>query len=110
MAIIGYAEVGFGGLAGLTCLLAVLGAVPGQALGAAPSERVLLALQAVGAVIIGVLTLAAARSFRRVGRDPAAGMPAVTGAVGDLAELYERQVWLGFVLLAVAIGGALAKW
>jgi hypothetical protein len=110
MAIIGWAEVLFGAVAGLVWLLAALGALPGRAVDGAPSEWSLRALQVVGSVIIGVLTLIAARSFRRAGRDPAAGLPAVTAAVADLAELYERQVWLAFALLAIAIGGALANW
>jgi hypothetical protein len=110
MAIIGWAEVLVGAVGGLIWLLAAVGAVPGREFGAAPSEWVLLALQAVATVVIGGLTLTAARSFRRAGRDPAAGLPAVTAAVADLAELYERQVWLAFVLLAIAIGGALANW
>jgi hypothetical protein len=110
MAIIGWAEVLFGTLAGLVWLLAALGVFPGQALGQAPSEWGLPALQVVASVAVGVLTLFAARSFRRAGRDPAAGLPAVTAAVADLAELYERQVWLGVSLLAVVIGGALARW
>jgi hypothetical protein len=97
-------------VAGLALLLAALGALPGRALGGAPSEGGLPALQVVGSVIIGALTLIAARSFRRAGRDPAAGLPAVTAAVADLAELCERQVWLAFALLAIAVGGALANW
>jgi hypothetical protein len=110
MAIIGWAEVLFAALAGLVWLLAEFGALPGQALGLASSEWGLTALQVVAAVAIGVLTLVAARSFRRAGRDPAAGLPAATAAVADLAELYERQVWLAFALLAIAVGGALARW
>ena len=110
MAIIGWAEVLFGALAGLFRLVAALGATPGQAPGLAPSEWGFLALQVVASVIIGVLTLIAARSFRRAGRDPGAGLPAVTAAVADLAELYERQVWVALVLLAVAVGGVLARW
>jgi hypothetical protein len=110
MAIIGWAEVICGVVAGLAWLLAALGALPGPALGIAPSEWSLPALFVVGSVIIGVLTLIAARSFRRAGGDPAAGFPAATAAVADLAELYERQVWVAFALLAMAIGGALAKW
>src|SRR5262245_11891775 len=107
MAIIGWAEVLFGAVAGLVLLLAALGAVPGRALGAAPSEWSLPAAQAVGSLIIGALTLIAARSFRRAGRDPAAGLPEVTAAVADLAELYERQVWLAIALLAIVIGTVL---
>jgi len=110
MTIIGWAEVLFGAAVGLVWLLAALGALPGRALGVAPSEWSLAAVQVIGSVIIGVLTLIAARSFRRAGRDPAAGLPAVTAAVADLAELYERQVWLAFALLALAIGSALASW
>jgi hypothetical protein len=110
MAIIGWAELAFGAVAGLVWLLAALGALPGQALGFAPSEWSLPAVLVIGSVVIGVLTLIAARSFRRAGRDPAAGLPTVTAAVADLAELYERQVWLAFALLAIAIGGALARW
>ena len=108
MALVGWAEVTLGGLAGLALLLPALGAIPGQ--GAAPTEVWLLLLQAAGSVLIGVLTLATARSFRRAGRDPTAGLPAVTDAVGGLAELYERQVWLAGLFLVVAVGGALARW
>ena len=110
MAIIGWAEVLFGAVAGAIWLLAALGAIPGEALGGPPSDRVSLALQVVAALGIGVLTLITARSFRRAGCDRAAGLPAVTAAVADLAELYERQVWVLFVLVAVAIGGVVATW
>ena len=109
MTIIGWAEVLFGAGTGLVWLLAALGVLPGQAPGTAPSGWGLPAAQVIGSVVIGVLTLIAARSFRRAGRDPAAGLPAVTAAVADLAELYERQVWLAFALLAIAVGGALAR-
>jgi hypothetical protein len=34
----------------------------------------------------------------------------VTAAVADLAELYERQVWLAVALLAIAIGTVLVHW
>ena len=110
MAIIGWAEVFFGVFGGLIWLLATLGALPPWALGLAPRKSGLPAVQAVASFAIGLLTLIAARSFRRAGRDPAVGLPAATAAVADLAELYERQVWVLFVLLAVAIGGALAAW
>lgn len=106
MAIIGWAELAFGAVAGL----AALGVLPGQQIGVAPSEWSLPAAQVIGSVVIGILTLIAARSFRRAGRDPASGLPTVTAAVADLAELYERQFWVAFALLTLAIGGVLAKW
>lgn len=110
MAIIGWAELLFGALAGSAWLLAGLGAEPGKALDVAPSEWGFAAIQVIGSVIIGILTLIAARSFRRAGRDPAAGLSTVTAAVADLGELYERQVWLAFALLVIAIGATIAKW
>lgn len=110
MAIIGWAEVVLGGLGGAVLLLVALGALPGQAAGPATPEVRFLVLQAVGSVLIGVLTLVTARSFRRAGRDPAAGLPAVSTAVADLAGLYERQVWLAGLFLVLAVVGALARW
>jgi hypothetical protein len=108
MAIVGWAEVVFGGLAGMAFVLPALGAIPGQ--GAASAEVRFLLLQAIGSVLIGVNTLGAARSFRRAGQNPTAGLTAVTEAVGGLAELYERQVWLAGLFLVFAVAGALARW
>ncbi len=110
MIIVGWAELLFGAVTGLLWLLAALGVLPGRVLGVTASEWGIPAVQVIGSVVIGALTLSAARSFRRAGRDPAAGLPAVTAAVADLAELYERQVWLAFALLAMGVGGALARW
>jgi len=111
MAIIGWAEIALGAAAGLVWLLVALGALPREEVGGGgPSEWGISVLQMVGSIIIGILTLIAARSFRRAGRDPAAGLPAVTAAVADLAELYERQVWLAIALLAIAVGTFLVHW
>jgi len=110
MAIIGWAELAFGVVAGLYWLLAALGVVPGHELGTSLTEWSVPAAQVIGSGVIGILTLIAAQSFRRAARDPASGLPTVTAAVADLAELYERQFWVVFVLLALAIGGALGKW
>ncbi|MFO0964286.1 MAG: hypothetical protein U0793_01685 [Gemmataceae bacterium] len=109
MAIIGWAELLFGAVSGLVWLLGALG-VASNEVRLAPSEGSFLVLQVVGSIVIGGLTLIAARSFRRAGREADAGLPTVTAAVADLAELYERQVWVGFALLLIVIGGALAKW
>jgi hypothetical protein len=59
MAIIGWVEVFFGALAGLMWLLAALGAETALALEVAPSGRSFAAVQAIGSVIIGSLTLIA---------------------------------------------------
>lgn len=109
MALIGWAEVAFGGLGGLVLVFAALGAGDGQPGGTNSPELRFLVIQAAGSVVIGVLTLVAARSFRRAGQDPAAGLPGVTTAVANLAELYERQVWLAGLLLVLGVDAALAR-
>ncbi len=108
MALVGWAEVTLGALAGVAFLLPVLGMIPGQE--ATFAEIRFPLFQAIGSILIGALTLAAAHSFRRAGRNPTAGLPAVSEAVGRLAELYERQVWLAGLLLVFAVVGLVVRW
>ena len=105
MGILGGAEVLVGALGGVAWLLGAFGVAPPEGR-PSPGDWVLTALLAIGTVGIGILTLIAAASFRRAGRVPDAGLAAVTTAVSDLRELYERQVWVTLILLAIAIGGA----
>ncbi len=106
MRIVGWVEVAIGGLIGLTLGLAALGvAGAGEAVGAAPSEWILAAVQGIGAVVVGTLTLAAAAAFRRAGPDAAS----VTEAADHLRELFERQVWVFVAVVFVIVGGVLAR-
>jgi hypothetical protein len=109
MAILGGIELAAGLLAGIAWVLVLVGGVPlRDAMGPRPTDWIVNALLTVVTVGIGVLTLLTARSFRRAARRPDAGLAAVTEAVADLRELYERQVWATGVLLGLAIAGALA--
>jgi hypothetical protein len=106
MRIVGWVEVAGGGLIGLVWVLGVLGVEAArQIVGTAPAERIVAALECVGGLVIGTLTLTAAASFRRAGPDPAS----VTRAAEDLRELYERQVWVVVAVLFVVAGAALAR-
>ena len=109
MAILGGLEVAAGALAGVAWVLVLVGVVPlREAMGPRPTDWIVNALLTVITLGIGVLTLVTARSFRRAARRPDAGLAAVTEAVADLRELYERQVWASGVLLGLAVAGALA--
>src|SRR5262249_18518286 len=108
MAIVGWAQVLLGAVVGLASMFAALREFRER--GIELWEWRNPALLVIASECVGILTLIAARSFRRAGRAPAAGLPEVTAAVTDLAELYERQVWLAFALLAIAIGSIIAKW
>lgn len=110
MALVGWAEVIFGIMVGLVWLLAALGVLPDGPREVTSWEWGIAALEVFVCLVIGVLTLIAARSFCRAGRDSSAGVAGVTAAVADLAELYERQVWVAFAVLCIVIGRAIAIW
>lgn len=103
MRIVGWAEVVGGGLFGVVWVLAALGVDETRQM--VGGEWVVTALQCVAGVGVGILTLVTAASFRRAGPDAAA----VTAAVANLRELYERQVWLILILVFVVIGSALVR-
>jgi hypothetical protein len=106
MGLAGWAEVLVGGLVGVACLLRAVGLIPWPEQPSA-SGRAVLPILVVASMGIGILTLIAARSFRRAAQAPDAGLAAVTEAVSDLRELYERQVWITAMLIVIAIGGAI---
>ena len=106
MAAFGGIELAAGGLLGLLWLLFAVGVVPPPEPQSA-ADRVTLPLGAVASAAVGLITLTTARAFRRAARAAEPGYAAVTAAVTDLRELYERQVILAATLLAIGVGTAL---
>ena len=104
MGLVGGVELLAGSALGVMWVLAITGVAP-RAAGSTPSDWVFTPLQAVAGIGIGTLTLIAARAFRRAAEVADACPPAVTGAVSDLRELYERQLWVLATLVGIALGG-----
>jgi hypothetical protein len=105
MRIVGWAELIGGALAGLAWVLYFAGVEAARQLINSPMDRATATVQAVGGVVIGVLTLMTAAAFRRAGPDAAS----VTAAADHLRELYERQVWL-LVVAGMLLAGAALVW
>jgi hypothetical protein len=103
MTMMGWIEVAVGVLIGALGLLSWWRVVPPEEVFPTTFDRATVWIQAAFTISIGVLTLLAARSFRRASKDSENGLGAVIEAVTRLRELYERQVLFVVVLLIVFV-------